>query len=167
MGDEDNFIMCDMRVGLITSCSVHPESEKLYIEKIDLGEEEDRTIASGLQQVMKIEEVSGKCIVFANLKPRPLGGVPSNGMVMCVKNEAGDLEIMRPHPDTKVGERVVLQAVAMDQAPLPKLNPKKKFAEKVLPLLHSNADGECMFKDWKMMTNGEVIMSKIVNGSIS
>lgn len=48
MTDDDNFIMCDLRVGNITSCIKHPESEKLYIEQIDLGEGEDRTIASGL-----------------------------------------------------------------------------------------------------------------------
>ena len=55
MGDDDNFIMCDLRVGNITSCIVHPESDKLYIEKIDLGEPEERTIASGLQQILKLE----------------------------------------------------------------------------------------------------------------
>jgi tRNA-binding EMAP/Myf-like protein len=47
--DEDSFIQCDIRVGNITSCKIHPESDKLYIESIDLGENEERTIASGLQ----------------------------------------------------------------------------------------------------------------------
>jgi tRNA-binding EMAP/Myf-like protein len=62
---------------------------------------------------LKIEVVSGPCIVFANLKARPLGGVPSNGMVMCVKNEEGNLEILRPHKDAKIGERVILEGIEM------------------------------------------------------
>ena len=46
------FAMCDMRVGKIVECEPHPKSQKLYIEKIDLGEPDGkiRTIISGLQQ---------------------------------------------------------------------------------------------------------------------
>ena len=63
-------------------CWKHPESEKLYCEKIDVCGE-IREIASGLQQLVPIEEMSGKVVVMANLKPRPLGGFMSNGMLVC------------------------------------------------------------------------------------
>ena len=39
---------CDLRVGKIVECTRHPESAKLYVEKIDLGEGRLRTIGSGL-----------------------------------------------------------------------------------------------------------------------
>ena len=42
------FNKCDLRVGKIVECTKHPESDKLYVEKIDIGEGEDRTILSGL-----------------------------------------------------------------------------------------------------------------------
>jgi tRNA-binding EMAP/Myf-like protein len=65
-------------------CEVHPDSDKLYVEKIDVGEGSLRTIGSGLQKHISMEEMlEGKCMVFANLKEKKLGGVPSHGMVMC------------------------------------------------------------------------------------
>jgi len=45
-----------------------------------------REIASGLQEFVKIEDMKGKAIVMANLKPKPLGGFVSNGMVVCASN---------------------------------------------------------------------------------
>lgn len=51
--------------------------------------------------------MSGLCVIFANLKPRKMGGYESNGMVMAV-NKDGEYEIVRPPPGSEVGERVVL-----------------------------------------------------------
>lgn len=82
------FKMCDLRVGKILECAKHAESDKLYIEQIDLGEGRIRTIGSGLQQLVTMEEMlEGQIIVFANLKSKRLGGVPSEGMVLCASNE--------------------------------------------------------------------------------
>ena len=60
----------------------HPDSDYLYCEKIMVGKEL-RHIASGLQDHVKLEDMKGKVIVMANLKPRMLGGFESNGMVVC------------------------------------------------------------------------------------
>ena len=77
-----------MRVGKIKECKKHPESEKLYIEQIDCGEGRLRTIGSGLQAHCTMEEMlEGEIIVFANLKPKKLGGVPSEGMVLCANSD--------------------------------------------------------------------------------
>lgn len=83
------FDKCDIRVGKIVECEKHPESEKLYIEKVDLGEETGpRTIGSGLQKFVTMEEMmDGRFVlVFANLKAKKLAGVPSHGMVLCASN---------------------------------------------------------------------------------
>ena len=60
----------------------HPASENLYCEKINVGGEV-REIASGLQKFVPLEGMKGKVLVMANLKPRPLAGFNSNGMVVC------------------------------------------------------------------------------------
>lgn len=70
----EDFAKLDLRVGTITECWKHPESEKLYCEKIDIGGE-IREIGSGLQQFVPISDMSGLVVVLVNLKPRKLGGI--------------------------------------------------------------------------------------------
>lgn len=45
-----------------------------------------REIASGLQKFVPLDQMKGKVLVMANLKPRPLAGFNSNGMVVCASN---------------------------------------------------------------------------------
>ena len=74
-----------LKVAKITDIKRHPEAEKLYIETINLGNEE-RTIVSGLVPYYKEEELLGKnIIVAANLKPARLRGVDSNGMLLAAE----------------------------------------------------------------------------------
>ncbi len=144
---------CDVRVGKIVECGPQPESEKLYIEKIDLGEPEGpRTILSGLNGKIPIDEMlSGLVIVFANLKPRPLAGTMSNGMVMCASNEDHSVvELVRPPEGSKPGDRIQLtgnpilgQPVSEDRQEI--LNPKKKYAERFLEKLVTNDNCEATY----------------------
>merc|ERR1711924_546444 len=75
-------------VGTIVKAWEHPDSDKLWCEEIDCGEAQPRQIASGLRHYYP--EVSAlqnrKVLVLANLKPKKLGGFPSNGMVLCASN---------------------------------------------------------------------------------
>lgn len=53
--------------------------------------------------------MKGKCIVFYNLKPRPIAKIPSEGMVMCVSNsDKSKIDLLRPDPDTPLNTRVNL-----------------------------------------------------------
>ena len=53
--------------------------------------------------------LADKVVVFANLKPAKLAGIMSEGMVMCGQNlDHTQVECMRPHNDTPIGERVTL-----------------------------------------------------------
>jgi len=66
-----------------------------------------RHIASGLQECISIENMKGKAIVMANLKPRMLGGFESNGMVVCSSDQDMKFfEILRP--EGPLGERLYL-----------------------------------------------------------
>jgi len=53
--------------------------------------------------------LSDKIIVFANMKPKKLAGIMSEGMVLCASNaDHTVVELMRPHKDSAIGERVTL-----------------------------------------------------------
>lgn len=76
----------DIRVGKIVEVWKHPDSEKLYCEKIDIGNGEIREIASGLQQFVPIEVMKDALVaVLVNLKAKKLAGFPSHGMVLCAE----------------------------------------------------------------------------------
>ena len=167
---------CDLRVGKIVGCEKHPDSEKLYIEKIDLGEDGGRirTIVSGLQPFVTMEEMlEGQCVVFANLKAKKLAGIPSEGMVMCAGNaEHTEVQLMRPPAGSKVGDRIQLEGNPIGSAPLPAalektLNPKKKIEGKFLPELTTNDACEGMFHGIRLVTDdGPIICKSLKNVNI-
>lgn len=99
----------DIRVGLITEIKNHPEAEKLYVETIDLGNGEVRTIVSGLVPYYKAEELlNQQVIVVYNMKPKALKGVSSEGMVLCAGPKDGDARVLivKPPAGSKPGDRV-------------------------------------------------------------
>lgn len=158
-------MMSDFRVAKIVECKPHPDSEKLYVEQIDLGEGRLRTIGSGLKPFCSLDEMlTGLCVVYANLKPRKMCDFQSEGMVMCASNEEHThIEIMRPPEGSKVGERVVLEgnpAGELSQEYQAVLNPKKKVAEAVLPMLKTNQDCEGMWNGVKLVTSKGAIKCK-------
>ena len=54
--------------------------------------------------------LTGLCVVWANLKPRKLADLMSEGMVMCANSDdKSKIEIMRPPEGAKIGERVILE----------------------------------------------------------
>jgi len=98
----------ELKAGKILSIERHPEAEKLYVETIDLGEEEPRTIVSGLVPYYKEEELLGKTVVVvANLKPAKLRGVKSQGMLLAAEAEDKSLEVL--FLDAEAGTPVALE----------------------------------------------------------
>lgn len=74
----------DIRVGKIVEVSKHPDADSLYVEKIDVGDDEPRTVVSGLVNYISIEELKNKLVVvLCNLKPVKMRGIESCGMVLC------------------------------------------------------------------------------------
>lgn len=80
--------LLEIRVGKIVEISKHPEADSLYVEKVDLGEPSGpRTIVSGLVKFCTEDKLLNRhVIVLCNLKPRPLKGIPSHGMLLCASN---------------------------------------------------------------------------------
>jgi len=170
-----DFSFCDLRVGKIVECDHHPESDYLFIEKIDIGEAEPRVIGSGLRpQFTREQMMEDLVIVFANLKPRKLGGIMSNGMVMCAGNaDHTKFEFIRPPPGAKVGDRVQIQGNKWKNAPLPDayepiLNPKKKIEVRYLELLKTDAECFVTYNDIKLVIGGEPVKAQtLANVSVA
>lgn len=153
----------DIRVGKIVEVWEHESSDKLWCEKIDIGEKEPRQILSGLRHFYKREEMEsqGLVLVLCNLKKRNLGGVPSHGMVLCASNtNHTEVEFVVPPPKAKVGERVMFDGYDGNPEPENKVA-KKKLHEKLLPDLKTDSNGVVVWKESKSITSvGECVASK-------
>ena len=92
----DDFAKMDIRIGTILSAEKMPKADKLLILKVDTGIDQ-RTIVSGIAQSFNPEEIIGKRVtVLANLAPRKLRGVESQGMILMVENAQGKYRFIAP-----------------------------------------------------------------------
>ncbi len=102
----DEFKKIDLRVARVVSVEDHPNADRLYVLKIDLGGEE-RTIVAGLRGRVPKEELEGKkIVVVANLDPVNLRGVESRGMLLAA-DDGENLVVIGPMGDVKEGARVL------------------------------------------------------------
>jgi len=92
----EDFTKLDLRVGTILEAEKMPKTKKLLVLKVDTGID-TRTIVSGIAESFKPEEIIGKKVtVLANLAPRKLRGVESQGMILMTENEKGKLVFVNP-----------------------------------------------------------------------
>ena len=62
----------------------HPDADSLYLEKIDVGEAEPRTVVSGLVAFVSLEEMQDRSVLLlCNMKPQKMRGIESQAMVLC------------------------------------------------------------------------------------
>uniref|UniRef100_A0A7S2LFW7 tRNA-binding domain-containing protein n=1 Tax=Skeletonema marinoi TaxID=267567 RepID=A0A7S2LFW7_9STRA len=135
----------DIRVGVIQEAWEHEEADKLFCEKIDIGEEQPREIASGLRAFYKAEDLIGKRVcVLANLKSRKLVGFPSHGMVLCASND-DSVVFVNPPADAAIGERVACDGFEGEPATENAVQ-KKKVLDKVFPDLKTDSNGVASYK---------------------
>jgi len=96
----DDFAKLDIRVGRVLECVKVPKADKLLQFRIDDGLG-GRTILSGIAEYYQPEELIGKTICFiANLEPRKIKGIVSQGMLLSAESFAGNLRLI--HPDTSL-----------------------------------------------------------------
>lgn len=96
----DDFAKLDIRLGTILKAERVPETDKLIECTVDVGEEEPRTIVSGIAHLRDPESLVGKQVPYIlNLKPRTIKGVESNGMLLAL-GEGEDFALL--HPDKEV-----------------------------------------------------------------
>ena len=85
----DDFAKLELRVGRVRSATKVPKADKLLHLMVDLGEGKDRSIVAGLAQSHAPEALIGKTVlVVANLAPRTMRGIESQGMVLAAGDDA-------------------------------------------------------------------------------
>jgi methionine--tRNA ligase beta chain len=103
----DDFLKLDLRVGKVVEVSEHPNADKLLVLKVDLGSE-TRTLCAGLKAYYPPEALLGQnIVVVANLAPRKMRGIESQGMLLAASNEEKSQVIfLTPEKDIAPGSVV-------------------------------------------------------------
>jgi methionyl-tRNA synthetase len=157
----------DIRVGKILKAEKHPKADSLYVEEIDVGGGEIRTVVSGLVKYIPLEEMQNRMVcVLCNLKPAKMREIMSQAMVLAASSSDGSkVELVEPPASAKIGERVTFSG--FEGEPDEVLNPKKKVWETLVVDLRTNEDLVACYKDLPFTTSaGECKVSSISNGTI-
>ncbi len=103
----DEWEKLDIRVGHIKDCQKVKKSNKLLQFTLDDGSGTDRTILSGIAKFYKPEDLIGKDVLFiANLAPRKMMGIESQGMILSALNFDGSLSVTTTLSEVKPGSQV-------------------------------------------------------------
>jgi len=100
------FKKMELKVAQVVSVANHPNADKLYLLKINLGSEE-RQIVAGLKPYYKPEELQGrKIVVVANLEPAVLRGEKSEAMLLAAQ-DGTSVVIVVPERDVAPGSPIL------------------------------------------------------------
>lgn len=145
----------------------HESAQRLFCEEIDIGEPEPRRIASGLREHYTLEAMAQRLVVVVtNLKPRPLQGFESNGMVLAATSPSGKVELLDPPAGAVVGERVVVPGYE-GEAATPAVMAKKKLFDAAAEAMKVDDARNATYKGAPLMTSaGPVTVPSAVGGSI-
>lgn len=104
----DEFVKNDMRVAKIISVEDIEGADKLYKLTLDVGELGQRIICAGLKEYYSKENLKDKRIIYlANLAPRKMRGIESEGMLLAAStNNHEKVVLIVPEEDIEVGSRV-------------------------------------------------------------
>ncbi len=102
----DEFSRVDLRIGRVIAAGKVEGADRLLRLEVDLGDEK-RQIIAGIAEFYRPEEMEGKRVVIvANLKPAKIRGLESQGMLLAAVQEDGNLCLVTPDRDIKLGAKV-------------------------------------------------------------
>ncbi|DAC18655.1 MAG TPA: methionine--tRNA ligase [Candidatus Poseidoniales archaeon] len=105
--DFEQFMAVELRVATVKDVEEHPNADRLWVVRLDDGSEGGRTICAGLRDVYTAEDLLGlQVIVVANLAPRKLRGVMSEGMMLAADDENGCVRLLTVADAIQNGSRV-------------------------------------------------------------
>ncbi len=156
------FRRLDIRMGTVTEVSDHPDAEKLYILKVDIGEEEPRTVVTNIKSFYPPERMLGrKLMIIANLKPANFRGVKSFGMLMAAEDldMGGDsLQLLDAAYDVPNGTRFDCgMEISESRADM-------KHVERVSMKIAKVADGRFMGMDIELPENAPERIVAVIDG---
>lgn len=102
----EDFAKIELKVGAVLEAQEVEGSEKLIKLKVDLGESEPRQILAGVKQWYKPEDFVGKqVVVIANLEPRQMMGLESQGMMLAADSQDGPV-FLTTDKEVKPGTKI-------------------------------------------------------------
>ena len=105
--DFEDFMKVEMKTGKVVAIEDHPNADKLYVVTIEDGPESTRTVCAGLKGIYEKDQLLGKQVVFvANLKPRKLRGIMSEGMILAADDRDGKVSFLTLDSDMPTGSKV-------------------------------------------------------------
>jgi len=105
--DYEDFTKVEMKTGRITAVDDHPNADKLYVITLEDAPQSSRTICAGLKGVVDASDLLGLNVVYvANLKPRDLRGVISDGMLLAAEDDDGNVSVLTTCEDLAPGSIV-------------------------------------------------------------
>lgn len=102
--DFDDFLKVDLRVGKIMEVAEHPNADRLLVLQVDMGNER-RQIIAGIKSHYSPEGLLGRnIVVVANLAPRKMRGLESNGMLLAASpDDKSDVVVLTTEKDIAPG----------------------------------------------------------------
>ena len=105
--DFEDFMKVEMKTGKVVAIDDHPNADKLYVVTIEDGPQSTRTVCAGLKGIYEKDQLLGKQVVFvANLKPRKLRGIMSEGMILAADDGDGKVSVLTLDSDMPTGSQV-------------------------------------------------------------
>ena len=105
--DFEDFMKVEMRTGKVVDIEDHPNADKLYVVTIEYGPDSTRTVCAGLKGIYQKEQLLGKQVIFvANLKPRKLRGIMSEGMILAADDGDGNVSVLTLDSEMPTGSQV-------------------------------------------------------------
>ena len=103
----DDFAKVEMRVGQVKSAQRVQRADRLLHLTVDIGELEPRSIVAGIAEAYEPDQLIGrKVAIVANLKPRKLRGLVSDGMIVAATGEDGKPSLVSFLEDAPIGARL-------------------------------------------------------------
>lgn len=156
------FKRLDLRIGTVTEVQDHPDAEKLYILKVDLGEEEPRTVVTNIKSFYPPEKLQGrKLLLVANLKPANFRGVKSFGMLVAADDIGmGGESLILLSPSVDVPNGTVMNCGFENS----QSRVEMKHIEKVVMKIGTVKDGKFLGLDISLPEGAPVRIAAVIDG---
>ena len=102
----EDFTKLDLRVAYIHHAEAHPNADRLLTLTVHVGEETMRTVCAGIAEAYQPQDLIGKKVVLlANLKPRKIRGIKSEGMLLA-SGQGKDIHVIMLADETPIGSTI-------------------------------------------------------------
>lgn len=167
---EEALCKLDLRVGKILSAEKAPDSEKLFLVKLDIGEDNPRQVITGLQMHYKAEQLNGRSVLaYCNIKPAKLAGLASEAMILAATKDKGadneQCQLFFCPADSKAGTHVQCGSyeVGCLSSTVSVKNISKVWAQ-VQPDLKTDGKCQASFQGTALTLNGKAVTCESLSG---